>query len=373
MKLCRFSLFIVLLLIFQFCKKSEPGKPMPISDKQTHIPPGYDPSVYHHKQELGKCSYRVIKDIIIDSSNKSNAFLIGNFYSLGSVAANGIIRFSSSTNSFSSYAVNLYSGADISSFYQASNGYHYIGGYFQHSQTLLNGTLAYKLPYSSQITFTVGVSDRVNVMKEIGSNFYAAGDFDYINTATCSPLIDINTSPVTKLGTYLGSVKINRLVEYNSQLWLCTNSSSYIQGYIMTLNAGTWDQLPGGGFNFYVQDLDVFNNTLYAAGQMNADRYSSTALNYVNQFNGTSWVKTGTNNLPAPCMDIEYYNNRLYACGLGYIYYLDTADNKWKSALDNSSVVVDYVTKIKFLNGRLYAVEYRNSAQNDATFIYLTK
>ncbi len=355
MKTLGYPFLIILCLCFQFCKKSEPGKPLPILTKETVLPPGYNVNLYHYKKTIVQY-LNVLNDIIVDSTDRSKAFLIGQFSSgstFSLASAMGIVKFSSSSNTFSQYPSPFFY-ATITSLYQASNGLHYIGGSF--SDGTYSGCLGYKLPSSTSITIIGGVNDLVNCITEFGNDIYFTGNFTYYNAAPCSPLLFFNkttNAPVNSFGPQQYGTGATRIVSYNSKPIIAgPGLSAY--GRIYTTDGATWDVACGGGFNGICYDLLSYNGKVYAGGYMTNSSINTSPMHYVNEYNGSFWVPVGVNNLPGACNDIEIYNGTLYACGNQYIYSLDKNDNKWKSVVDAGTLSLGNVAMMKFLNGKLY-------------------
>ncbi len=324
--------------------------------KETYNPPGYNADLFHNKKTLATGVYTQIKGIIVDSTDKGKAFIIGNFYSTSifSCTANGIVQFSAYTNSFSPYPSTFSSGSDIRCMLQASNGKHYFGGYLYTGGPTIY--FARKDPSSIFIDYTVAVNSAVNDIKEIGSDISFTGDFGSYNLSTCPPVLTINTATnglAFGFGSY-ASTGSSRMAYVNGE-WFLTNQN--IQGFIMSSTGGSWMEAYGG-FNNYCSDLIMFNGQLYVSGSMTRNSSGSQFRNYVNRFNGAGWASVGANNLPGPCWDMEVYNGRLYALGYNYLYCLDPGDNKWKSAVEPSLITFNNATMFKFLNGKVYVADY---------------
>ncbi|MCC6371500.1 MAG: hypothetical protein IT236_10895 [Bacteroidia bacterium] len=353
----------MLAFVMFACKKTLPDTPLPVSGETAYYPPGYNPSVKNKKSYLG-ATQGSISDIVIDSADKKNAFIIGNFLSINGNPFKGICRFNGVTNTFSSYQTNINFGYtyNIRSFAQY-NGNHYLGGiWFDNIQS--HHYFGHKSPANSTIIYDVEPNDFVNTMKVQSGNLYISGDFTGVNTigGYISPLFCIN-NPTQYYGSQtFTSYDVTKMAYYNSN-WIL--ASPIVNGYLLASGGGNWNLNYGGGFDSQITDMDVFANKLYAAGYMSSSNSFGTALNYVNYLNTNTntWEKVGANNLPGPCLDIEYYNNTLYACGnsnfaqVGYFYYLDATSNQWKSYVASSITVHSYPHKMAFLNGKILLAE----------------
>lgn len=357
----KYLFLFVFIIIFQFCKKSEPGKPMPISDKQTYIPPGYDPTLYRNKiSRANLTNYDRINDIVIDSTNHSKAYLVGYFDNPNStfgVYTTGIVSFNSSNNTFGAYPYCFFTSASLANevytIFQSSNGDHYIGGYYYSASPVINLKFARKTPLSTIFTHTVDVNGGVRCVREQGGDIYFCGDFSQLGSAYCTPILSMNT--INNSINQVGGLNTSgaRQIEYFNSSWYITSPNA--TGYIMRSNGGLW-AIVGTGFNSYVNDMIQANGKLYVCGSMTRDINNSMQRNYVNEFDGSDWVKVGTNNLASQCLDLEYYNGRLYACIYNAILYFDSASNSWKNAC-GSEVSFNNLSRIKFINGKLYGVE----------------
>ncbi|MBK7817204.1 MAG: hypothetical protein IPJ60_06260 [Sphingobacteriaceae bacterium] len=357
---------------FQFCKKSEPGKPLPISDKHTHIPPGYDPTLYRNKiSRANLTSWDRINDIVIDSTNPSKAYLTGYFdnsFGTFGVYTTGIVSFNSSNNSFAAYSSCFFGSTSLSSevytLFQSSNGDHYVGGYYYSASPTVNLKFARKTPSGTAFTHTVDLNGGVRCVREQGGDIYFGGDFTQLGFAYCTPILSMNTANNSSINQ-VGALNTSgaKLMEYVNSSWYITSPNA--TGYIMSSNGGLW-ALVGTGFNSYVNDMIQVNGKLYVGGSMTRNMNSSMFRNYVNEFDGTDWVKVGTNNLASQCLDLEYYNGKLYACMYNAIVYFGSASNSWKNACGLEVPAFVNLSKIKFINGKLYGVE-------SGSFFELTK
>lgn len=358
MRVIKLSLLLVFCLGCQFCKKtSYPGDPMPSSSEASY-PAGYNLDLYHNRKKVTEFgSLTRINDLIVDSTNKSKAFLVGTFefpvQSFG-FSAESIVTFNSSNNVFSPYAacINPSQGGEVFSLLQSSNGNHYLGGWYTPASQFGYLAIGRKTPSGTNFTYTVNVNSSVYAIKEIGSNIYFTGGFTTLNGNSCASILYFNAANngvVSELAQ--GNLGLVKRFEYYNATWFA--ASQYVTGYISMFDGSAWTTA-GDGFNGYVNDLLQANGKLYAGGGMYRSYFNSVNLNFVDEFNGTSWVKTGVNNLPGACNDLEFYNGKLYACGDYYIYYLDPSDNKWKNACQGSSVESQGAYMIKFINGKLY-------------------
>ncbi|MCC6371720.1 MAG: hypothetical protein IT236_11995, partial [Bacteroidia bacterium] len=266
-----------------------------------------------------------------------------------------------STQTLTTYPIDIklnYS-YNIKSFAQY-NGNHYLGGYW-YDNNFSYRYFGQKSPGSSSMFYNVLPTADVNALKVKDGSLYLSGNFNSLSGVggQVSPLVYINANTQYFGNATFSTYNVKKIAYINSTWILATN---YANGYLLFSSGGNWYSSFGGGFDNQVNDLDVFDNTLYAAGNMQSVYTTGTPLNYVNYFdnNSNSWKPLGSNNLPGPCLDLEYYNNTLYATGYGgstYIYYLDKSTNTWKSFL-SSSVKADYApTKICFVNGKLLVVE----------------
>ncbi|MDZ4666004.1 MAG: hypothetical protein SGJ15_14085 [Bacteroidota bacterium] len=361
MKLLKLIFVIIVVLSFQFCKKSEPGKPIPISDKQTHIPPGYDPSLYRNKViRANLTGYDRVNDIVVDSTDNSKVYLVGYFddsvYSF-SVSTTGIVRFNSNGNNFTAYSNCFFDISSLSNeiytLFQSSNGDHYLGGNFYSATPISNLKFARKTPTGSIFTYTLDLNGGVRSVREQGGNIYFCGDFIQVNQAYCTPILSLSTNN-TALNQVGGlNTSTAKRMEYFNSAWYITSQNA--TGYVVSSNGGLW-AIVGTGFNGYCNDMIQADGKLFCGGSMTSNRNNSMPRNYVNEFNGTDWVKVGANNLSSQCLDLEYYNGKLYACTYNSISYYDSASNTWKNAC-GSGIAFNNLSKIKFINGKLYGVE----------------
>ena len=355
MKNCRIitSLLFSIIIIFSSCKKTDANLPLKGVDADNTNSSGS----FGTKKQLGTTSY-MINDI---SVKNSDIYLVGNFSSFAGISSHGIIVFHETSQTFSKYYSNL-NTCSVRSFLSTSSE-DYIGGNFTYSS---GGTTAYiaSKSYTSSTFNTVGgtLNGDVRVMKQDGSNVYYAGNFYYLNGSYCSRLLYQNNGIGYQFGTSLYSNYdyVYDIEKFGSNWYIGGSISS---GNILYSLGGSWTRV-GNGFDGHVNDLEVFNNNLYAAGNMTSDYlYSNSPMNYVNKLNGYNWGKVGSNNLPDGCNDIEMNNGIIYACGNGYLYYLDTDSNTWKNKLANTLTVGD-LKKIRFVNGRLYAIEVSGGNYN---------
>ncbi|MCC6371499.1 MAG: hypothetical protein IT236_10890, partial [Bacteroidia bacterium] len=74
------------------CKKTLPDTPLPVSNQTAYYPAGYNPNLKSKKKSLGYFN-GAINDIVIDSTDKRNAFIIGSFNYSGSQSATGICKY----------------------------------------------------------------------------------------------------------------------------------------------------------------------------------------------------------------------------------------------------------------------------------------
>lgn len=351
-----YLILAIISLLISACKKTEPNVPLKVIKEETYTPPGYNPNLFYTKTTIVDFNNSV-NDIIIDNTNNSNAFIIGNFTNYNGNIARGIVKFSSSNNSFSNYPNNFNSTTNISAFFQGSDGRHYIGGYIYDQSSMSYRYFGSKLPNSSIISYTSQLSGQVEYITEINSELFIAGYFNQYNFAYCSPLLKVSSGTITSIGTPLPN-NVNNGVKnaaYFNSTWYLTQESNAL-GYIVSSTSGSWTPSAGGGFNSNITDLIISNNRLFCSGNMTYEFSYMNTKNYVNELIGNTWTKVGINNLSGMVNDIEIHNNILFACGNNFIYYLDTSDNRWKSKV-NSNVNVGNLTNIKFINGKLYAIE----------------
>jgi hypothetical protein len=329
--------------------------------KETYTPPGYDPNLYNVKTLVKAFDYYDrLNDIVVDSTDHSKAFILGKFYNPYTVFgfyAYGIVAFNSNDHSFSPYSNCFYNSVNVNEVYsllQASNGNHYVGGNYasQLGQTLYFGR---KTPTGTAFTYSVNLNAPVISMKELGGQIYFSGSFNLMNASPCSPVLYMNALNNGSVSLYgnISGITTGKMEYFNGAFFTSvTNSPAYVQ----TSSGGAWTSV-GTGLNGPANDLLLAGGKLYVAGNITANANQSTLLNYVNEFNGSDWVKTGSNNLPGRVNDLEYHNNTLYACGQNFIYYLDSVDHKWKSIYSPSNVTLGNVYKIVFLNEKLYLLE----------------
>lgn len=370
MRTLNYSYLIIFCISLSFCKKYEPGKPIPISDKQIHIPPGYDPNLYRNKiSRANLTNFDRVNDIVIDSTNSAKAYLVGYFDNPNGtfgVNTTGIVSFNSSNNSFAAYSYCFFTstslGNEVYTLFQSSNGDHYLGGNYYSASPVSNLKFGRKTPAGALFSYTLNLDGGVRSVREFGGNIYFGGDFTQVNSSYCTPILSLSTNN-TSLNQVGGlNTSTARKMEYFNSTWYIT--SPYATGYVMSSNGGLWS-IVGTGFNSYCNDMIQANGKLYVGGSMTRDVNNNMQRNYVNEFNGTDWVQVGTNNLGSQCLDLEYYNGRLYACMYNAIVYFDSASNIWKNAC-GTGVTFNNLSKIKFINGKLFGVE-------NGSFFELTK
>ena len=100
------------------------------------------------------------------------------------------------------------------------------------------------------------------------------------------------------------------LAEYNNQFAVFDYySSSYY--YLRVWNGSSWNTSQPNG---YVNDMEVYNNELYATGTF---YYIDSYYNYyLSSYNNLGWNNVGANyQYNQPGNDLIVYNNELYICG----------------------------------------------------------
>lgn len=356
MKKSTYIIITTLSILISACKKTEPTIPLKIVKEETYTPPGYNPNLFYTKTYIAQFDYTV-NDIVVDKTDPTKAFIIGPFNYHNNVYGKGIVKFTTTNNTISTYPNPFNSTADVMAFHQGSDGRHYVGGYIYDQYSATYRYFGSKLPNANTFTYSTQFYGEVSHISEVGSEIFLAGYFNQLNSTYCSPLLKVSNGIISEFGTPLinnMNYGVKCAANYNST-WFLSQESSY-HGYLISSVGGNWTSNAGGGFNAKVNDLLVDNNRFFCAGNMTYDAALTNRMNFVNELINNVWVKLGSNNLPNYVNDLEYYNNVLYACGYNFVYYLDASDNKWKTKF-SSNVTCGNLTKIKFINGKLYAIE----------------
>lgn len=358
------SCIVVFAGVLLSCKKADLTKPLSVTGTEIHTPANYNPDLYYTKTDVIS-SQGMINNITVNSSNSTEMIILGSFNYIQLTGGSPLYyscmaKYNVTSGVLSKYPINLSSNySDVYSIINGSNGKDYLGGFMKEVSSNNNVFLGVKTATASFFSSNaVNLNNSIYSMKESAGKIYFTGVFSYTVpfTSYCSPVLtyDMSNNSVSEFGTSMSNLSYNNkcLEIYNNKVYV---GGGY--GYIGCSSGGSWS-IPGGGFNGYVEDLNVYDNKLYAAGNMTGYYSISGNLNYVNTFNEFTqvWEKVGINNLPSICKDIEWYNGNLYACGMNYIYKLDASDNKWKP-VTNTTISLPDVRKIKFVNGKLYFIE----------------
>lgn len=151
------------------------------------------------------------------------------------------------------------------------NGYIYFGGaftgFYQRSltTTTCNRVCSYDGTYFNIMSPGPGVNGQVNAITfDPSGNVYFGGSF-----------------------TTAGSVSVKNVVKWTSS---SLNTTTHVE-------TGTWSAL-GVGLNGAVNSLSFANNTLYAGGSFTTLGDTTTTVNYIASYTGSSWsvISTSLNN-----------------------------------------------------------------------------
>lgn len=347
------TLILAVCFLVSSCKKTSPAFPLRVLDDATTTPTSSGAVIYSTKNVITSTT-SVLNEIVSDAGNN---YIIGGFTYLGGVYSPGIINFTPTIPSspYSYYTSNFYSANIMAYCPRTSSSQNFFGGNFKLSSTGSTNYWGYSYTGSSTTYAPSGstLNGNVYVMKNYNGFVYFSGAFTTMNSVSCAKLLYSNGYNIYQSGGTMPGATIYDMENYNGYWYL---AGSIYTGNIRVQYGSSWNSV-GSGFNGVIYDLETINNELYAGGNTTYNGTNSVPANYVNKYNGSTWSKVGSNNLPSSCTEIEYYNGTIYACGYNYIYYLDATTNKWENKI-SSSISLGDIRDIEFINGKLYAIEY---------------
>jgi hypothetical protein len=116
----------------------------------------------------------------------------------------------------------------------------------------------------------------------------------------------------------------------NGNTVIATGFSPYVK-----INLGSGFQTMGSGLSGKVYVLELYNGTLYAAGEFQSS--GSTLISNIAKWNGTDWETVGTG-LNGKVYDLEVHQGSLFACGsfqgsgsIGSRYVMEWDGSQWKT------------------------------------------
>lgn len=130
-----------------------------------------------------------------------------------------------------------------------------------------------------------------------------------------------------------------------------------------------------GALNNYVNDLEIYRDTLYAGGFFRGDFSTVPRFSHLAKWNGTGWVKAYRDTVPHPdglneIHALHVHNGKLIVGGS--LSFLDSLGTKSIFTINGSSVetldagLPNMVYALETYNGELYAgTDYLNDAQTD--------
>ncbi|MGZ4056364.1 MAG: T9SS type A sorting domain-containing protein [Bacteroidia bacterium] len=164
-----------------------------------------------------------------------------------------------------------------------------------------------------------GVDGRVSSFAIFNGDLYVGGEFNNPGGVTPFGLLKWDGVTFDTLpGTYLlGSCRIEAMTVYNNELYVggsfCTNCSSTYSIYnnIAKWDGTSWDSV-GRGFDNVVYSLAVYNDSLYAGGDMGMS--GTRSVNNIAKWNGSQWLPV-PNTIGGRVSELEVYKNELYVAG----------------------------------------------------------
>jgi hypothetical protein len=361
------KLFLFSLLIVTFsCKKADPSKPLSVVGAEENPANGGgggngSPFVTGTKTVLASTS-STINDIVVTNNA---LYIVGSFSSFGGASSRCIVSYDGS--SFGMVSNNFLSGSSLYSVYAFNNNRLLVGGIFTTSSTSGTRYFGY-IPFSSsQVSSYSAVSGTIYDFEEYGTTCYMAGSISSINSASASCGYYTNSYSLGTYGAVLSSGAITKcMANFDGHLFMGGTYSTSERNIVY--GTGTSWYMSGNGFNGTVNDLEVYDGKLYAAGGMSYDGSYTTPLNYVNAITSYSdtWQKAGTNNLPTGCKSLTTHGSNLIAAcnsggNVGYLYSYNTTTNSWTNCMLGSQIYYR-LDKVASFNGKLYGLEKNTSS-----------
>lgn len=163
-----------------------------------------------------------------------------------------------------------------------------------------------------------GFSRAVTCLLEYNGELYAGGSFEYSGNDTILHIAKWNGNNWVNLpgNAALGN-DVETMTQFNSLLIIGGDFSSVSSlpnsSRVIAFDGQNWSSM-NSPFNNFIFALEVYQDTLYAAGMFTA--YPGASSNYISKFDGQNWQAVpyptgGTNWIT----DITNYHNRLVVCG----------------------------------------------------------
>lgn len=341
-KFAYFISLVLLLIVFNSCKKAVSAKePLPLTKRESFVP-GYDPTLLRAKTVIMTSGQ--LNKLFVDSIDKNNLIITGDFFGSGNVISRGIIKYNTLNSTFSSFS-NFSFGTNIISYYHSANGDDYFCGEITYNSQYYPLILKRNSPNVQTLTFNL--SGTINSFKEYNGVVYFGGRvtentfFQSYSFMKFTPNFSVSPAPPTS-----GSFILSSLEVLNNK-WYMTSTNSYV----LTPNSNSWGVLnngPGAGGSYL--GLKNFNNTLYAYGKIYRTKFEGV-VTY--DANNSQWLPVGIN-APALITDICMYKNVLYAATGNEVYFLSSNGIDW---IQKTSVNCISIKDLEIINDKLFVID----------------
>ena len=362
----RIKLFTLLIIVVSFsCKKADFNKELELKS-DAPATPIVEPVFGNFTSKSILASTPFTINNIVPANN--NLYIVGNFSSLATASSRAIVTYDGT--SFSAVSNNFLSGSSIRTVEYFNNRL-LIGGSFATSTT--TGTRYFGYFSGTSLATYSAIVAPVYSFYNSGTECYMGG-YGMLMTSPSRNVASFNlSSALSSYGSTMvsGYTTTNAMASFNGTIFMGGDYTAIAEKNIVYDNGGVW-QKSGLGFSDLVSDLEVYNNKLYAGGNMNYTGDYTTPMNFVNYLTSVSgtWQKAGTNNLPGYCYSLTTHNGILYAAGgatIGYLYRYDAATDTWVNATPAISGL-SRLEKIVSFAGKLYGLEISGSTTNFIRF-----
>jgi len=164
------------------------------------------------------------------------------------------------------------------------------------------------------ITFPV-ISGSIYSLGEFNSNLYIGGNF-ICDSSNC--ITRLQGNQWRSVGDGLVEIlphlnPINSLLAYKDKLYIGGQFGLFMPGiqFLATWNDTTFEEV-GGGLDGFVNDMVVFNDTLYVVGAFN--NAGGQSCNNIAKWDGINWCSLGSS-FNGMISTVEVFNDELYIGG----------------------------------------------------------